>query len=73
MSDESNSDGKRSSLDFFVPPEQGTVNSGDDAQAYLERRLQKHKDYLRTARHAQKSIDGLRATQEHIEKARKLK
>ena len=74
MGGDSNSDGKRSSLDFFVPPgAEKTDTGGEDAQSYLERRLQKHRDYLKTAKTAQRTIDDLNRTQENLDQARKLK
>lgn len=74
MSGDSNSEGKRSSLDLFVPPDESKrEDGGDDAETYLERRRQKHRDYLKAAKHAQKSIESLKHTQEAMEKARKLK
>jgi hypothetical protein len=74
MGGDSNSNDKRSSLDFFVPPEEGaSVNDGDDANSYLERRLQKHKDYLKAAKNAQRTIDTLKQTQVSLDKAKNQK
>lgn len=59
-------------MDLFVPPSDGAASAGgDDAQSYLEQRRQKHLDYLKTAKKAQRSIDSIRKTEETIEKARK--
>jgi hypothetical protein len=59
MNGDKGSDSKRTSLDLFVPPEENIAGEAesDDAQSYLERRRQKHKDYLKTAKDAQRSID----------------
>lgn len=77
MGGKSGSDDKRSSLDFFVPPEQtkpgSTGRSDDDARAYLEQRRQKHRDYLKAAKNAQRTISDLEKAQETLERARKLK
>jgi hypothetical protein len=74
MGGDSNSDSKRASLDFFVPPDTSKPEiGGNDAQSYLEQRRQQHRNYLKTAKNAQKTIEDLRKKQEAIEKARKLK
>lgn len=73
MSGESNNQGKRSSLDLFVPPSETSSSGGDDndAKSYLEQRRQKLQQYVREAKKAQQTIDSIRKTEEAINKVKK--
>jgi len=73
MSNESNDQGKRSSLDFFVPPSesQPVTEAPGDAMSYLEQRRQKLQQYVREAKKAQRTIDNIRKTEEALAKVKK--
>lgn len=73
MSGESNDQGKRSSLDFFVPPGESRPadEAPDDARSYLEQRRQKLQQYVREAKEAQRTIDNIRRTEEALAKVKK--
>jgi hypothetical protein len=80
MGEESGSDEKRSSMEFFDPPAASKSNrpgaptsdakgKGDGSdQSYLEERIQRHKEYLMVAKRSQRTIDSLRKQQELKEK-----
>jgi hypothetical protein len=73
MSGESNNQGKRASLDLFVPPSETGSGGGvdNDAKSYLEQRRQKLQQYVREAKKAQQTIDSIRKTEEAINKVKK--
>jgi hypothetical protein len=73
MSGDSNNQGKRASLDLFVPPSDSASlgGGGDDAKSYLARRKQKLQQYVHEAKKAQRSIDSIRKTEEAMNKVKK--
>ncbi len=57
MSKDRDIEGKISSMENFVEPDNDPLPGSDEASVFMKKRLLQHKKYLKTARGAQQAIE----------------
>jgi len=70
MSKDRDIEGKKSSMENFIEPENNPLPGSDEASVFMKKRLLRHKKYLKTARGAQQAMEKISEKEAALDKIR---
>ena len=70
MSKDRDIEGKKSSMENFIEPENNPLPGSDEASVFMKKRLLQHRKYLKTARGAQQAMEKISEKEAALDKIR---
>ena len=70
MSKDRDIEGKKSSMENFIEPDNNPLPGSDEASVFMKKRLLQHRKYLKTARGAQQAMEKLSEKEAALDKIR---
>ena len=70
MSKDRDIEGKKSSMENFIEPDNNPLPGSDDASVFMKKRLLQHRKYLKTARGAQQAMEKISEKEAALDKIR---
>ena len=70
MSKDRDIEGKKSSMENFIEPDNNPLPGSDEASVFMKKRLLKHRKYLKTARGAQQAMEKISEKEAALDKIR---
>ena len=70
MSKHRDIEGKKSSMENFIEPDNNPLPGSDEASVFMKKRLLRHKKYLKTARGAQQAMEKISEKEAALDKIR---
>tara|TARA_B100000674_G_scaffold140548_1_gene110369 strand:+ start:210 stop:449 length:240 start_codon:yes stop_codon:yes gene_type:complete len=70
MSKDRDIEGKKSSMENFIEPDNNPLPGSDEASVFMKKRLLQHRKYLKTARGAQQAMEKISEKEAALNKIR---
>ena len=70
MSKDRDIEGKKSSMENFIEPDNNPLPGSDEASVFMKKRLLQHRKYLKTARGAQQAMEKISEKEAALDKIR---